>query len=280
MISEKIGLRIMISKTKKFSNGVRIYPIGIGTSRIGLGVTMGNLSDKEEIEALRYSLKKGQNHIDTAELYALGRSEKIVGKAINGFDREKILIATKVWRNNATADRVPRAAEGSLKRLSTGYIDLLYIHACWDENRINDYIRGLNKAQELGYTRTIGLSNFNLKQFKKAVSISRYPVVALQNHYNVIHQYEVDEEMKMFCKKEKIMIVAYSPLENCRRSKEVLGLAQKYDKIPEQIALNWLISQENVVTIPKSTNKTHINENLAAMDFEMEKEDIEKLNNL
>lgn len=251
-----------------------MHPIGIGTWEIGGRMSASSASDEKEIEAIRYSLKKGQNHIDTAEMYGAGHSEEIVGEAIKGFERESLFIATKVWRDNAAEEDIPRAVEASLKRLGTDYVDLLYIHACWDEEKIDEYIKGLNKAKDEGYTRAIGLSNFNLKQLKKAISKTKYPVIALQNHYNTVHQHEVDSRMKLFCHKHGIMIVAYTPLEGCFENKVIRELAQKYGKTPAQIAINWLIAQENVVTIPKSANKDHIDENLDALKFEMEEDDL------
>jgi diketogulonate reductase-like aldo/keto reductase len=262
---------------KKAIGKFKVNSIGIGTWSVGGGMTASSVNDEDDIEAIRYSLKKGQNHIDTAELYGGGHSEEVVGEAIKGHKRDDLFLATKVWRNNATAERVPAAAEESLKRLQVDYVDLLYIHACWEERKIESYIKGLNKAQDAGLTKALGVSNFNLRQLKKALSLSKHPIIALQNHYNVNHQHEVDNKMKDFCKKEGITIVAYSPLEGATTNRIVVEMAEKYQKTPEQIALNWLISQENVVTIPKSTDKDHIDENLKAADFEMEEKDHDKL---
>lgn len=266
-------------KKKKIRDFV-VHPIGIGTWAVGGRMWASRRNDDKDIEAIRYSLKKGQNHIDTAEVYGAGHSEEIVGQAIKGFDRKDLFIATKVWRNNARVDKIPAAAESSLKRLDIDYVDLLYIHGCWNEGKIEEYIKGLNKAQDEGFTRAIGVSNFNLNQLEKAVSLTKNPIVALQNHYNLVHQYEVDEKMKQYCKANNITIVAYTPLEGCHENSVVSGIADKYKKTPAQIAINWLISQENVVTIPKSTDNTHIGENLGAMDFEIDEEGIKKLNSL
>jgi len=261
-----------MKKSKKIW-GFEVNSIGVGTWGVGGWFKADTRYDEEQIEAIRHSLKKGQNHIDTAEMYSSGHSEEIVGEAIKGFDRKKLFIASKVYRNNATADLVPKATERILKRLQTEHLDLLYIHACFNEGDIKEYVAGLNKAQDEGYARAIGVSNFNLRQLKKAISLTKNPIVALQNHYNVMYQEEVDEEVKIYCAKNNITIVAYKPLENCESGKEVLQMAEKYDKTPQQIALNWLINQENVVTITKSEDKKHIDENLRALDFKMEKED-------
>jgi diketogulonate reductase-like aldo/keto reductase len=258
-----------MAKGKKIA-GFEVNSIGIGTAYVGR-------RDEEDVDALRYSIKKGQNHIDTAELYENGKAEDVVGEAIKDYDRKKLFIATKVWRHHATSDGILTAVEGSLERLATDYVDLLYIHACWDESEIDEYMNGLNRAQDKGLTKSVGVSNFDLKQLQKAVAVTKNPIVALQNHFNINHQYEVNGDMKYFCKKENITIVAYSPLEDASTNKTASKIAEKYEKTPEQIALNWLIKQENVVTIPKSTNKKHIDENLETLKFELEKEDFETL---
>lgn len=267
----------MPEKSKKLSNGYKLHSIGIGTWEIGGGMTSSSANDSQDIEALKYSLKKGQNHIDTAEMYGGGHSEEVVGKAIKGFERKELFIASKVWRNNATQDRIPKACENSLQRLQVEKLDLLYIHGCWEDKKIKEYIGGLNDAVELGLTKAIGLSNFNLEQLKIAVSLSKHPIIALQNRYNLSHQFEVDDELKTYCAKNGIMIVAYTPLEGAARNNKVLEIAKKYKKTPEQIAINWLISQENVITIPKSTDQTHIDENLKALDFEIDPQDMREL---
>jgi len=267
-------------KRNKKIGGFKVHSIGIGTWGIGGGMRTSTKNDDRDVEMIAYSISKGQNHIDTAELYGAGHSEEVVGEAIGGVDRRKLFIASKIWNHNATKDQIPKATEEILKRLKTEYLDLLYIHACWNEGAIPDYIGGLNFAQKRGLVKGVGVSNFNLRQLKQAVKITRYPIIALQNHYNVNHQHEVDTEMKKYCKKQGITIVAYSPLEGSHTDSIIRRIAKKYNKTPTQISINWLISQENVVTIPKSTDKNHIDENLRAMDFRMRSNDILVLSNM
>ncbi len=269
----------MLSKLKTI-DGFKANPIGIGTWGIGGGMYSSSENDQKEIEAIEYSLSKGQNHIDTAEMYGDGHSEEVVGMAIKNIERKKLFIASKVWRNNATIELIPSAVEAMLRRINTDYLDLIYIHACWDEDKIKDYIKGLNKVMDIGYAKALGLSNFNLSQLKKAISLTKHPIVALQNHYNLVHQFEIDDELRSFCDKNNIMIVAYTPLEGVFRNNKILKVAKKYDKTPAQIAINWLVSQENVITIPKSIDPSHIDENLGSMDFKLNSLDVKLLNNI
>ena len=272
-----------MKKYKKIGD-FEVNPIGIGTWGVGGFMEAEYGKDREEIEAIQYSLKKGQNHIDTAEMYGNGHAEEIVSDAIKGSDRNKLFIASKVHRNYTESGGVLKSTENILIRLNVDYLDLLYIHAFWEGEDMKDYLDGVNEAKEQGLVINVGVSNFNTSQLKWAYSKTKNPIVANQMNYNILHQIEVPQEMKDFCIEKDIMIVAYRPVERGEladktKDKNVLKLADKYSKTPAQIAMNWLIAQENVVTIPKSTNKIHIDENLGALEFDLEPDDIERLNN-
>lgn len=280
-----------MNKTKTLNN-FKINPIGIGTWMMGGGyyreskVTFATYdNDSTEIEAIKYSIQKGQNHIDTAVMYAAGHSEELVGKAIQDYDRDELFIADKLYKSHLHRTSVVPAVKDMLRRLKTDYIDLLYVHSPWDVEPMKDYISGLNDSVDAGLARSIGVSNFNLKQLKQAMEISKHPIVANQNRYNVLYKTEANTEMLDFCKKHDIMIVAYRPVERKlladeTEDKTVKEIADKYKKTPAQIALNWLIQQDNVVAIPKSVSKEHIDENLEALNFELKEEDIQKLNTI
>lgn len=280
----------MINK-KKIGNS-EIHPIGIGTWEIGggihreEGIIFADYDNEEkEIAAIKYSVQKGQNHIDTAQMYSAGHSEEVVGKAIKGIDRKKLFIASKIWKSHARKSSVVPAVEGMLKRLQVDYLNLVYMHSPSVPEPMEEYMGGLNEAVDKGLVKYIGVSNFHLEQLKQAVSISKYSIVANQMHYNLIHKQDVPQDMKDFCKKKNIMIVAYRPIERRLLADQatndtILAISKKYKRTPAQIALNWLISQDNVVAIPKAVNKKHIDENLGASDFELKNDDVEKLNSL
>jgi diketogulonate reductase-like aldo/keto reductase len=137
----------------KTINNFTLNPIGIGTWTIGGAFYEGTRvayadysQDEEAITAIKYSLDKGQNHIDTAQIYGAEHCEEIVGEAIKGFDRAKIFIASKVWQSHLKRNAVPKSAEAMLKRLGTTYLDMLYVHNSWDIEPMEEYIAGLNDA--------------------------------------------------------------------------------------------------------------------------------------
>jgi len=270
-------------------NGKDLHPIGIGTWGIG-GARFedGTLyadyeHDEEAVDAIRYSLSKGQNHIDTAQLYGACHTEEIVGRAIRGLNRDELFIASKVAPSHALRSAVPKATEGMLRRLGIDRLDLLYVHAPWEAVPMREYAEGINDTLEAGLTDTIGVSNFGLDQLRRFVAMSRNPLVANQVHYNLLDRRYVTDAFRRYCRENGIAIVAYRPVErrlladHCDNL-EVMRIAEKHSRSAAQVAINWLISQEGVVTIPKSVNHEHIDENLASTEFTLDEEDMTALN--
>jgi len=273
-------------------NGFEINKIGIGTWLMGGGwdkensITYADYEhDDDSIKAIRYSIDKGQNHIDTAQMYGAGHCEEIVGKALKGYDRSKLFVASKVWKSHSQRKAVVISIEESLRKLQLDYLDLIYIHSSKNSYPMEDYIAGLNDAVDKGLAKGIAVSNFNLDQLKQAQKLSKHPILANQMLYNILERSDVTDEMLKYCNKNNILLVAYRPVERklladqCT-NETVLSLSKKYNKTPAQIALNWLVSKPNVVAIPKATQETHINENLGALNFEITAEDIKLLDEI
>lgn len=256
--------------------GREVHPIGIGTWGMG-GDRLSDDNiyadyryDEREIEAIRYSIGMGQNHIDTAAVYGAGHTEEIVGQAVRGMDRERLFIATKVWRSHSLRNAVPHSAEGSLKRLGLSQLDLLYVHAPWEAIPMPEYIGGLCDAQAAGLTRAIGVSNFTTEQLEQAMSLSTYPIVANQVHYSILNHGPVTDRMCEFCRKHGITIVAYRPVErrllaDRAESSVVLDAAAEVGCTPAQLSIAWLLAGRGVIAIPKATSSEHIDENLGAL---------------
>jgi diketogulonate reductase-like aldo/keto reductase len=266
-----------------------LHPIGIGTWGMGGdrlsdgGMFADYREDDRQVRAIRYSISRGQNHIDTAQIYGAGHTEEIVGEAINGFNREQLFIATKVWRSHSLRHAVPRAAENSLRKLNVDILDLLYVHAPWDGIPMAEYIGGINDAQDAGLTKAIGVSNFNVEQLAFAVSASKHPIVANQIHYNFLKRDCADAAMIKFCADHDITIVAYRPVERRLLADKVvvsalIDAAERIGCSTAQLAIAWLIAQENVVTIPKASTPEHIDENIAAANLRIPDDVLVSLN--
>ena len=265
---------------KTLSNGFSLPVYGLGTWEMGGGWNVANRSNDEHfVHAIRSAIDHGVTHIDTAELYGGGHSEELIAKAKEGIDRSSLTIASKVLSGMEDGyDGLLRACEASLKRLNTDYLDLYLLHRCPDHD-LGGVMRALDRLVEEGMVRSIGVSNFTARRFEKAQSLTANKLVCNQLHYSLECREIVDRGVLTYCQQNDVIVTAWGPL-----SKGALAdapilheIAEKYSKTPYQVALNWLIIQENVVVIPKTTSAEHLEENLGALNWALEKEDWQRL---
>jgi diketogulonate reductase-like aldo/keto reductase len=271
-------------KTKKLKNGFEIPEYGLGTWQMG-GRDDRDLKndDRADIEAIKKALTEGVTHIDTAEIYAGGHSEELIAQALkeSNVKRESIFLVSKVPSEHQGYEGVMNAFKQSLKRLETDYLDLYLLHDYDTAFSLKDTMRAMVELKEKGLIKNIGVSNFGIEHLKEAQSYSKYPIVCNQVHYNFkVREVEKSGLLK-YCQDNDIMIVAYRPTEKGKMFDQapavIQEMCQKYNKTYAQVAINWLVSQPNVVTIVKTRNFEHLKENLGGLDWSMEPEDIEKL---
>lgn len=259
--------------------GVKIPVLGLGTWK--MGTKPGSNLDKQEIEAIKYTIELNMTHIDTAESYSDGHSEELVGEAIKDFKRKDLFITTKVSPSHFRFNEVLKSCEGSLKRLKLDYIDLYLLHWPNPSIPLKETMKAMDKLVEQGVTRFIGVSNFDAQLMEEAQGYSDHRIFSNQVEYSLFDK-SVEEDILPYCRKQDIMLTAYSPLgqnmaDTLKSNKLLNDLAQKYNKTPIQIALNYLIIQDHIVTIPKSSSKEHIKENLGAVGWKLEPKDFERL---
>ena len=249
----------------------------IGQGCMGLGGELSEVSgnDAEYVETLRLGCELGMTLIDTAEAYGAGRSEELVGTAIRGI-RDEVFIATKFSPENNTYDGVLRAADRSLRRLQTEYIDLYQVHWPNPTIPIEDTIRAVARLLEERKIRFFGVSNFSVPEMRAAANaLGEGTLVSNQVEYNLFDRF-VEERMLPYCDSTGMTLIAYSPLDKGRVSddgKLLSQIAQRYEKTPAQVTLNWITHQPRVVAIPKSARLEHLRENAAATDFSMTDEE-------
>jgi diketogulonate reductase-like aldo/keto reductase len=267
---------------KKLKSGFKLPAFGFGAYRIG-GTSSHDPDndDKKDISIIKEALSLGITHIDTAEMYAQGYSEVLVGRAIKGYDRSKLVIASKVSPVNLNYDKLISAAKGSLERLDTDYLDLYMIHYPNFKVPIAETIKAMDYLVEEGLVRYIGVSNFNLHQFKEAQRYTGNKIICNQIPYSLINRRFQADGFIDYAKKNDIIIIAWRPIEGGMLSGRGIKLLDKiclrYKKTPSQVAINWLISQKNVVTIPGSRNMEHLRENLGSIGWQLSPEDIRLL---
>ncbi|MCW4051128.1 MAG: aldo/keto reductase [Candidatus Bathyarchaeota archaeon] len=257
--------------------GVVIPVIGLGTWGMGGRQIEDHRWDKENITAIRMAIELGITHIDTAEYYGAGHAEELVGEAIEPYNRDELFITTKVWRTNLHFDDFIKSTRQSLKRLNLDYVDLLLIHWPNREIPLEETMSALEHCAEEGFTRYIGVSNFDCSLMHQAQCyLKEHHLVANQVEYSLMDQ-KPRHDLLPYIGDNDSTLIAYSPLAKgrlARKGSTVLDqIAEKYQKSPAQVALNWLIAQENVVAIPKSSNPIHILELMGAVDWELSLED-------
>lgn len=269
-------------KTKILKNGFTLPVIGIGTWPMGgYRKKDENNNDERDIEALKFAIDKGITHIDTAELYADGYSEILLGKAIQGYNRDLLFIASKASRDSLLSkEGIKNACKKSLERVGVKYFNLYYLH--WrNDSSLNMQMEALEELYEEGLIKNIGVSNFNTESLKEAQSYCKYPIVANQVHYNLIFREPEREGLLKYCQENDVMLVAWRPIELGKLANTgnsgMLNLADKYPGWTHaQLSISWLISQKNVVTLFGGSNKDYIIENIKADGLVINNEDIEE----
>ncbi|WP_347273129.1 aldo/keto reductase [Candidatus Kuenenia sp.] len=274
---------------KRLTDNITIPVIGLGTWNIGGGDVADTTYDSEDISAMKTAIKLGITNIDTAEAYAQGHTEELVGRAIGGFDRKNLFITSKVSPEHLSYEELIVSAKGSLRRLNTDYIDLYLIHAPNPNIPIQETMKAMDFLVEQKLVKCIGVSNFAVEQIKEAQKYTKNKIVANQIEYNLLvrDKGRVTENMESkiipYCQENNILIIAWRPLAKGELAKPGLRildeLVKKYNRTQPQIAINWLISKKGIVTITKSTKLEHLKENLGAIGWKLQQEDIERLNN-
>ena len=236
-----------------------------------------------EIESIRSAIDMGVTCIDTAELYSAGYAEELVGRAIKKYDRNSLQIISKVAANNLNYDNVLRAAEGSLRRLGVEYLDLYLIHQPNPKIPLLETMKAMKELLRSGLIKNIGISNAKVQTLENAQSSIDEPIVLNQVHYNLIYREPERCGLLEYCQKHKVLLMAWRPVQKGELSNQVpqllLDLAKKYDRTPAQIAINWLVCQESVITLAGMKDRKHLQENLGALDWTMDSSDIELLRN-
>lgn len=261
-------------ETKELGNtGVMVPEIGIGVWRYSGGV-----------EPLRRGIEVGATLIDTAEVY---KTEDVVAQAVSGI-RDRIFIATKVSGDHLRHDDLLRAAEASLRLLDSGFIDLYQIHWPNASVPIKETMRAMETLVDRGLVRHIGLSNFDLAELRDAqAAMSKYPIVSNQVLYN-LNRREIEGDLLPYCERNRITIIAYTPLDDGRlaaiprllpkkKMQALARVAAEVGKTPGQVALNWCTSRPNVIAIPKSNHAKRVVENCQASGWRLSQAQVEAL---
>ncbi|MBV9490131.1 MAG: aldo/keto reductase [Verrucomicrobia bacterium] len=232
----------------------------------------------DEIAALRLGLDLGLTLIDTAEMYASGGAEELVGEAIDG-RRDDVFLVSKVYPHNATREGAIKACEQSLRRLRTDRLDLYLLH--WRGSvPLDRTFAAFEQLKNDGKIRHYGVSNFDVADLEEAVRFTPPSAIATnQILYNLMRRGpEVD--LLPWCSARGIPVMAYSPVEQGRLLPKLATLANRRGTTPAQIALAWLLQRPGVITIPKAATPAHVRDNHGALSVHLTVDDLQELDRL
>jgi len=306
-----------MQKRKLGAQGLEVSALGLGC--MGMSFAYGKADEKECLKTLHRSLELGINFWDTAESYGPLKNEELLGKALQG-KRSQVVIATKfAWKEgkaslenlDGSPQNARRAVEGSLSRLQTDFIDLLYLHRVDPKIPIEETVGGMSQLVKEGKVKYIGLSEVGPNTLRRAHKV--HPLSALQSEYS-LWETSLDEKIIPVLRELKIGLVPFSPVgrgfltgtikryedlpegdmrrnlprfqggnfsANIRLVDEVKKIGAKRNATPSQVALAWLLRKgSDVAPIPGTTRVNHLEENAEAVSLSLSEADFTEVNRI
>ncbi len=276
------------------TSGIMVSPLGVGTNK-----WMQGRNDEPVSQVAQSFLDAGGNFFDTAEVYGLGKSERLLGTCLQQNTRP-VVVASKFapWPYRLSCRQFMDALDASLSRLGLPAIDLYYIHWPFTFLKVETLMDMMAQAVEAGKVRAVGVSNFNAGQMRRAAArLARYdiPLAANEVHYSLLHRKPEVNGVLDACRELDVALVAYYPLEAGRlKSKETSStsstsisakqegelrktlteIANKRGKSVSQVSLNWLLRRDkHVIPIPGATSARHVLDNVDMLSWEMADEE-------
>lgn len=262
-------------KTIRFPDGTTVPALGQGSWM--MAEEPARRSD--EIAALREGLSLGLTLIDTAEMYADGESERLVGEAIAGM-RDEVFLVSKAYPQNASRDRLPRACEASLDRLGTDRLDLYLLH--WRGNvPLGETVEAMERLVAAGKILRWGVSNLDIDDMAELVASGGEGCQTNQILYNLTRR-GPEHDLIPLLARHRMPVMAYSPVEQGRLviHPGLTQMAAERGATPAQLALAWLLARDDILPIPKAGSIAHVRDNRAALDLKLSEAELRRLDDL
>lgn len=268
-----------MDKTIAFDDRTRLPAIGQGTWYMGEEAARRG----EEVAALQAGLDAGLTLIDTAEMYAEGGAEEVVGEALRG-RRDSAFIVSKVYPWHAGEVDAIEACERSLRRLDTDRLDLYLLH--WRGNvPLEETIRAMETLQQQGKILRWGVSNFDVDDLQELLSEPGGARCATNQVLYHLASRGIEFDLLPECQQHQMPIMAYCPLAQAGRLRQALfadstlvEIAQQKGISVAQLLLAWVIRKEGVMAIPKASSQAHVNENAAALHIRLDDDELARIN--
>jgi diketogulonate reductase-like aldo/keto reductase len=257
-----------------------VLPAGDIVPALGVGTWhLGEIPERraEEIAALRLALDLGMTVVDTAELYAKGATELLVGEALEG-RRDEAFLVSKVLPSHATRRGTIAACGASLERLRTDHLDLYLLH--WrGPTPLRETVDAFTQLVAAARIRQWGVSNFDLDDMRELVATPGGTEVACNQVLYNLSRRGIEFDLLPWCRARGIPIMAYSPIEQARLlgHEAVIRVAARHDATPAQLCLAWVVRQEGVIAIPKAGTPAHVQEDRDALALKLTPHDLQEL---
>ena len=271
-------------------NKENIFPLAIGT--YGLGASRSEsqednnnelVIDEKEMKALIYSYEQGQNFIETSYIYAGGQTMKFISEFLKRVDRNKLFITVKIENFIEKVEDIEEQLDKYLNILGIDYADSILLHTPKASKiPLEESYRELKRLVSIGKSRYVSVSNLNINQLKMIVEELDIELFSFEGLYNLECKQNEDIGILNYCKEHNILFINYQPFRRNRTANHnyslLVELANKYNKTQNQILLNYYVKEKNIIPITKANKIEHIKLNLEALNFEMEHQDYQRLN--
>lgn len=252
-----------------------IYPIGIGTWKIDYE------NFENEIDALVHSYEIGQNYLSLSLLYNNGEVVRQLKSLVDRVGREKFFFATNIEPTVEKVTDIEKQLNQYLEILDIEFVDMIQLHSpLFSKIALSEVYKEIDRLVKLGKVKHVGISNCNLDQLKEVNNIVK--IDFFEGVYNLECKIYEDNGVLDYCRQNDIVFLGYQPLRRNRTAKRnypvLIELSKKYNKTQNQIILNWIVKEKNIMPLIKSTNVSRIDENINSLNFEMDREDYDKLN--
>ena len=259
----------MLIANTSLPDGTPIPRFGIGTWRMGERATAA----QAEIAVIKAAIERGVSLIDTAEMYGDGGAEEVIGRAIAGVasHRERLFIVSKVYPHNASRKGTIAACERSLKRLGTDYLDGYLLH--WPgEHPLAETVAAFETLKAQGKIRAWGVSNFDVDAMQELVAVANGNNVATNQVLYNLSRRGIEFDLLPWQRERGIPTMAYSPIEQAQllASSKLKTIAGDIGATAAQLAIAWLLTQPDVIVIPKTSHIARLQENLGALDLKLD----------
>ena len=268
----------MTAKQVMFTEQVSLPAIGQGTWYMG----EDSARRRDEVAALRAGLDLGLRLIDTAEMYADGAAEEVVGEALSG-RRDSAFLVSKVYPWNAAGNKAIAACEASLRRLKTDYLDLYLLHWTGDFS-FADTVDAMETLIAQGKIRRWGVSNLDYDDMQALWQVAGGRHCATNQVLYHLASRGIEYDLLPWCQQQQMPVMAYSPLAQAGRLRGDLlfnpvvnDIARAHNASAAQILLAWVIRLSGVIAIPKAANVAHVEQNAAALEITLSADELTQL---